>query len=70
MSKSKQQGRNKRTKSDAKKPNKLEQKPFEWTTEHQEALDTLNHDVVMALVLGYPDFTKDFILETDVSLKC
>ena len=37
--------------------------------EHQKALDALKDALWTALVLGYPDFYREFLLETDVSLQ-
>ena len=42
---------------------------FIWTSKHQMAFDTLKITLTTAPVLGYPDFTKEFTLETNALLK-
>ena len=42
---------------------------FEWTTKHQEAFDAMKEALSTAPVLGYPEFSREFILETDTSLN-
>ena len=42
---------------------------FQWTGEHQEAFDLLKACLTSAPVLGYPDFSHQFELETDESLQ-
>ena len=43
--------------------------PFQWTPEHQESFDKLKKALTSALVLTYPNYSKPFLLEMDVSLK-
>ena len=43
--------------------------PFQWTSDHQESFEKLKEVLTSAPVLAYPDYSKPFILETDVSLK-
>ena len=42
---------------------------FIWVSEHQKAFDALKLDLTIAPVLGYPNFKREFILETDASLR-
>ena len=43
--------------------------PFEWDSECQQSFDCLKCKLVEAPVLAYPNFSKDFCLETDASVK-
>ena len=42
---------------------------FEWMMKHQDAFDALREAFSTAPVLGYPDFSREFILWTDASLN-
>ncbi|KAJ8351906.1 hypothetical protein SKAU_G00233820 [Synaphobranchus kaupii] len=41
--------------------------PFEWTNDCEEAFATLKERLTSAPVLGYPDYSLPFILQTDAS---
>ena len=42
---------------------------FVWASEHQKAFDTLKLALTTAPVQGYPNFEREFILETNASLR-
>ena len=54
-------------KTSTKKGPKREKQPLIWTEQCQTAFDSLKEKLVNPLILGYPDFTRAFILETDAS---
>ena len=58
-----------RAKKEAATVNQTEQRIFEWTMKHQEVFDALKEALSTAPVLGYPDFSREFILEVDASLN-
>jgi len=43
--------------------------PFQWTDACQTAFDTVKRRLIEAPVLRYHNFSKDFVLETDASVK-
>ena len=49
--------------------NPTETKDFNWMPEHQQAFDVLKEPLVTAPVLGYPNFNREFMLETNASLQ-
>ena len=68
-SKPKRKARKKEAKVAETIPTKPDIKIFEWMIEHQEAFDALKEALSTAPVLGYPNVTRELILETDASLK-
>ena len=42
---------------------------FEWMMKHQEVFDALKEALSTAPVLGYPDFSREFILTIGASLN-
>ena len=43
---------------------------FVWTTECQDAFDELRRRLTSAPILAYPDFSRQFVLDTDASDTC
>jgi len=42
-------------------------RPVVWTEQHEKAVETLLDHLVSPQILGYPDFSKPFVLHTDSS---
>ena len=40
---------------------------FEWTSECQTAFEEIRHRLVTAPILAFPDYEREFILDTDAS---
>jgi hypothetical protein len=64
-------GREKKLEEGASEGTEYRAKPFEerWNPGATEAFVTLKRMLTQTPVLGYPDFTKPLILETDASLE-
>ena len=58
-----------RAKKDSTTVKQTEQRIFKWTMKHQDVFDALKEALSTAPVLGYPDFSRELILETDASLN-
>ena len=43
--------------------------PFKWMEDHQSSFDALKHVLSAAPVVSYSDFSKEFVLKTETSLK-
>ena len=56
-----------RKKKRGAKKNVEPDQPFTWTTECEEAFQSLKEKLVGAPVLGYPDYSLPFLLQTDAS---
>ena len=53
----------------AASPEKSKPKEFQWMPEHQQAFDALKEALVTTPVLGYADFNRELVLETNASLQ-
>ena len=69
VKKTKQKKVRKEVTSLEEKKSDLTQPAFVWASEHQKAFHALKVALTTAPVLGYPDFNREFILETDASLR-
>ena len=58
-----------RAKKSAATIKETRQRIFKWMMKHQDAFGALKEAFSTAPVLGYPHFSREFILETDVSLN-
>ena len=58
-----------RTKKNTTTGIQTELKILEWRVRPQDVFDSLKEALSTAEVLGYPDFSREFILETDASLN-
>ena len=58
-----------RAKKDTTTGTQNEPRIFEWMIKHQEVFDALKEAFSTAPGLGYPNFSREFILEIDASLN-
>ena len=61
--------RAKKDRNDTTTVTQSEPRIFEWTMKHQETFDALKEVLSTAPILGYPNFSREFILEIDASLN-
>ena len=61
--------RTKKEKDNSTTGTQSEPRIFEWTTKHQEVFDALKEALSTSPVLGYPNFSRELILEIDASLN-
>ena len=61
--------RAKKDRNDSTTVTQNEQRIFEWMTKHQGVFGALKEVLTTAPVLGYPNFSWEFILEIDASLN-
>ena len=57
--------RAKKDRNDTTTVTQSEPRIFEWMMKHEEAFDALKEALSAAPVLGYPNFSREFILEID-----
>ena len=62
---------NKKARTKKKTTTGVETRPriFEWMMKHQDVFDALKEALSTPPTLGYPDFSREFIPETDASLN-
>ena len=61
--------RAKKDRNDPTTVTQSEPRIFEWMMKHQEVFDALKKALSTAPVLGFPNFSREFILEIDASLN-
>ena len=43
--------------------------PFYWNETHQKAFDGMKRTIARDVILAYPDYSKPFVIYTDVSTR-